>query len=93
MRSVPPGDSGWVRSAVVPAITLWGIGVFIATSRVVSLVTFLIGKKIMRVAHLRETLTLIAIGIGMALLGRIAARIHLFLFDPPFLRGGSLDKF
>ena len=45
----------WATWTVVPAITLWGIGVFIATSLVVSLGTFLIGKKIMHVAHLRET--------------------------------------
>jgi hypothetical protein len=78
---------------VVPRITLWGIGVFIATSLVVSLATYVVGKWVMRVAHLRETLTLIAIGVGMALLGWIAARIHLHIFDPMFLRGGSLERF
>ncbi len=83
----------WATWTVVPAITLWGIGVFIATSLVISLGTFLVGKKIMRVAHLRETLTLIVIGLFMALLGWIAARIHLHLFDPLFLRGGSLESF
>jgi predicted acylesterase/phospholipase RssA len=83
----------WATSTVVPAITLWELGVFIATSVVVSLGIFLVGKKVMGVARLRETLLLIAIGIGMALLGWIAARIHLHIFDPLFLRGGSLDKF
>lgn len=83
----------WATLTVVHAITLWDIGVFIATSIVVSLATYLIGKKLMRVARLRETLTLIVVGISMALLGWIAARIHLLVFDPMFLRGGSLETF
>jgi len=83
----------WATSTIIRAITLWEIGVFIATSVVVSLVAFLIGKKVMRVARLRETLMLMVVGLGMALLGWIAARIHLHLFDPLFLRSGSLKNF
>jgi predicted acylesterase/phospholipase RssA len=83
----------WATSTVVRALTLWDIGVFVATSIVVSLATYLIGKKLMRVVRLRETLTLIAVGISMALLGWIAARIHLLIFDPMFLRRGSLKTF
>jgi hypothetical protein len=83
----------WATSTIVRAITLWDIGVFVATSIVVSLATFLIGKKIMKVVRLRQTLTLIIVGIIMALVGWIAARIHLLIFDPMFLKGGSLETF
>lgn len=83
----------WASRTIVPTITLWAIGVFIAGIIVVALGTFVIGKMLMRVVRLRETLTLIAIGVGMALLGWIAARIHLHFFDPLFLRGGSLETF
>jgi hypothetical protein len=83
----------WATSTIVRAITLWEIGVFIAIAVVVSLATYLIGKKVMRVTRLRETLILILVGIGMALIGWIAARIHLQLFDPLFLRSGSLENF
>jgi predicted acylesterase/phospholipase RssA len=83
----------WATSTIVRAITLWDIGVFVATSIVVSLATYVIGKKLMRVARLRQTLTLIIVGIIMALVGWIAARIHLLVFDPMFLKGGSLETF
>jgi hypothetical protein len=83
----------WATWTIVPRITLWGLGVFIATSLIVSLGTYVVGKWVMKVARLRETLTLIALGIGMSFLGWIAARIHLHIFDPMFLRGGSIDTF
>jgi hypothetical protein len=83
----------WATWTVVPAITLWGIGVFMATSLLVFVVSYVFGKWVMRVAHFRETLMMIVIGLSMALLGWIAARIHLHIFDPLFLRGGSLGTF
>jgi predicted acylesterase/phospholipase RssA len=78
---------------VVPTITLWDIGVFVAGLIAVAAATYLIGKKLMRVGRLREALTLIVIGAGMAILGWLAASIHLLFFDPLFLRLGSIRTF
>jgi predicted acylesterase/phospholipase RssA len=83
----------WGAKTIVPQITLWGLGVFIAIIAAIFLATYLIGKKVMRIARLRETLVLIAIGVGIALLGWLVARLHLHIFDPMFLRQGSIDTF
>jgi hypothetical protein len=80
-------------TVVVPTITLWDIGAFIAGTAAVAVGTFLIGKKLMRVARLGNTLRLIAVGVGMAIAGTVAARIHLLVFDPLFLRLGSIRTF
>ncbi|MEK6299703.1 MAG: hypothetical protein AABO41_03195 [Acidobacteriota bacterium] len=83
----------WALKVVVKPITLWDIGAFIATTAGFALLTYVIGKKLMRIVRLRETLIRIAIGLGIALLGWFAAGIHLLFFDPLFLRGGSLNTF
>jgi predicted acylesterase/phospholipase RssA len=51
------------------------------------------GKNVMRVIRWRDTLKSIATGIGMSFLGFLAARLHLHVFDPLYLRYGRLDKF
>ena len=78
---------------MVPRITLWQIAVFIVSFVIVSLIPVLFGKWIKRVIRWRDTVKLIALGAAMALLGWIFARLHLHVFDPMFLRGGSLDAF
>jgi predicted acylesterase/phospholipase RssA len=83
----------WAAKVIVHPITLWDIGAFIATSVAFSVLTYLIGKKLMRIVRLRETLIRIAIGIAIAFLGWFAAFIHLYVFDPLFLRHGSLTAF
>ena len=83
----------WSSKIVVPRITLWDIGAFIAGIAALFVAIYLIGKKVMRVVRLRETLTLITIGIVMAVLGWLVARLHLHIFDPMFLRQGSIDTF
>lgn len=82
----------WSTVRVVPCIKLQEIGIFIAGILVISIVVFVIGKKVLRIIRLREALILIALG-GVFLLGWIAARIHLHFFDRMFLRGGSLKTF
>jgi hypothetical protein len=44
----------------------------------------------MRMVRYRDTLTEIAIGIAMSLLGWIVARIHLHIFDKWFLHIGRV---
>jgi predicted acylesterase/phospholipase RssA len=83
----------WGSKIIVPQITLLGIGVIIAGITAVSIATYIIGKILMRVVRLRETLTIITIGVVMALLGWLIARLHLHVFDPMFLRQGSIDTF
>jgi predicted acylesterase/phospholipase RssA len=83
----------WGAKTIVPQVTLWGIGVITATLIAIFIATYIVGKTVMRVVRLRETLMLICIGILMALLGWLVARLHLHIFDPMFLRQGSIDTF
>jgi predicted acylesterase/phospholipase RssA len=83
----------WATNVVVQPITLWDIGVFIATTVAFAVLAYVIGKKLMRIVRLRETLIRIAVGIALAFLGWIVAGIHLLFFDPLFLRSGSLETF
>jgi predicted acylesterase/phospholipase RssA len=83
----------WASKVVIDPITLWDIGAFIASTVAFALLTYVIGKKLMRIVRLRETLIRIAIGLGITLLGWAGAGIHLLFFDPLFLRGGSLKTF
>jgi predicted acylesterase/phospholipase RssA len=83
----------WASKVIVDPITLWVIGAFIVSTVAFSLLTYVIGKKLMRIVRLRETLIRIAIGLGITVLGWIAAGIHLLVFDPLFLRQGSLKAF
>ena len=65
----------------------------IVTSVAFSVLTYIIGKKLMHIVRLRETMIRIAAGIAIALLGWIASGIHLLFFDWLFLRRGSLKTF
>ena len=42
---------------------------------------------------MRKITASLALGIIMSLLGWIFARLHLHVFDPMFLRGGSLETY
>jgi hypothetical protein len=77
----------WKWSAVA-LITLGTIGSTVA----VLIAGGIFGKTVMRVVRYRDTLTEIAIGVGMSLFGWILARIHLHIFDRWYLRAGKVDK-
>jgi predicted acylesterase/phospholipase RssA len=83
----------WASKIVVEPITLWDVGAFVATTVAFSVLTYVIGKKLMRIVRLRETLIRVAIGIAVTLLGWFGAGLHLLFFDPLFLRRGSLKTF
>ena len=83
----------WASRVIVKPITLWDIGSYIVTTVALSVLTYIIGKKAMRIVKLRETLIQVAAGIALSLLGWIVAGIHLLVFDWLFLRGGSLKTF
>lgn len=83
----------WASRVVVEPITLWDIGSYIAITAAFFVLTYIIGKKLMKIVRLRETLIRVAAGIALSLLGWITSGIHLFFFDRMFLRQGSLKAF
>lgn len=72
-----------------PSLTLLTLGA-IGFALAVLLVSTIIGKTIVGIVRFRETLSKIGIGIAMALLGWVFARIHLHVFDRLYLRKGRL---
>ena len=70
----------------LPLLTLGMIGSF----ALVFFAGMFVGKTILRIVNFRETLTQIAVGIAMALVGWLLARLHLHVFDRLFLRKGQL---
>jgi hypothetical protein len=72
----------------LPLITLGMIG----TSLLFFIIGLFIGKTILRIVNFRETLSQIAIGVGMSLLGWGVARLHLHVFDKWYLRAGRMEK-
>ncbi|HEV7681691.1 MAG TPA: tetratricopeptide repeat-containing protein [Pyrinomonadaceae bacterium] len=83
----------WSTVTVVPKITIWDIAVYVVTFLLLTLVTLVVGKWVKRALRWRDTVRIILLGIVMAVLGWIFARLHLHVFDPMFLRGGSLETF
>jgi hypothetical protein len=75
----------WKWSSVA-LITLGTIG----TSVTLLIAGAIFGKTVMRVVRYRDTLTEIAIGVAMSLVGWILARIHLHIFDRFYLRKGQI---
>ena len=72
----------------LPLITLGMIG----TTLFFFMIGLFIGKTILRIVNFRDTLSQIAIGLGMSLLGWGVARLHLHVFDRWYLRAGSMEK-
>jgi hypothetical protein len=54
--------------------------------------TGLLGGRLVRVIQYKETARQIVIGIGMGVLGWVAAATHLLVFDPLYLRRGRLQR-
>ena len=77
----------WKWSSVA-LITLGSIGITAA----VMIGGAIFGKTVMRLVRYRDTLTDIAIGVAMSLVGWILARIHLHVFDKWYLRAGRIKE-
>lgn len=56
------------------------------------LVSYVFGKLVMRIVWLRQTLTKIAVGIGMSVIGFLLARLHLHVFNVLYLRLGKIER-
>ncbi len=80
-----------VASYIWPSLPLVTLGM-IGTSVLFFIIGLFVGKTILRIVNFRETLTQIAIGIGMSILGWAVARLHLHVFDRWFLRFGRMEK-
>ncbi|MCA1592876.1 MAG: patatin-like phospholipase family protein [Acidobacteria bacterium] len=78
---------------VLQTVTLGAIGIALLTFILTHLATMLFGKNFMRAVQFRSTVFRICIGIGMAALGFLLARLHLHVFDKMFLSRGSLKNF
>jgi predicted acylesterase/phospholipase RssA len=62
----------------------------VGTAVATAIATMLVGPTVVRMIQYRKTLSEIGIGFGMGLLGFVAARIHLHIFDPLYLRYGRV---
>jgi hypothetical protein len=80
-----------VASYIWPSLPLVTLGM-IGTSVLFLIIGLFVGKTILRIVNFRETLTQIAIGIGMSILGWAVARLHLHVFDRWFLNYGSMKR-
>jgi hypothetical protein len=66
---------------------------FVVGFALTALSTALIGKRLMRVVRLRETLIRAGVWFFVGFLGSFAAWLHLRFFDPMFLREGSAENY
>jgi hypothetical protein len=83
----------WRDNTLLRSITVGAVGVTLLTFIVTQAVTLVVGKNVMRVVRWRSTLLRVAVGVGMAVLGWLAARLHLHVFDRMYLRRGSLEAY
>ncbi len=81
-----------VASYIWPSLPLVTLGM-IGTTVLFFIIGLFVGKTILQIVNFRETLTQIAIGIGMSILGWAVARLHLHVFDKWFLRFGKMEKY
>jgi predicted acylesterase/phospholipase RssA len=87
--------TGWLLwsyrdEKVVEAITYGAIGLFLVTTVLTMLGTMFVGKTLMRVLRLRETLIRAGVGLGVGVLGWLVVWLHLGLFDQMFLTRGRV---
>jgi predicted acylesterase/phospholipase RssA len=78
---------------LMPAIDVRAVMWWAASTGVVAALTYAFGKTVVGLLRWRDTLSRIAVGIGMSLFGCLLARLHLIVFDRLFLRLGSFERF
>jgi hypothetical protein len=81
------------NTPLVKVITVGTLGTTIFLAALTALGTALVGKKLMRVMRLRETLIRAAVGLFVGVIGSLVALIHLIIFDPWFIKEGSLKNY
>ncbi len=80
-------------SVILKAISVGAVSMFVVGFALTALATALIGKRLMRVVRLRETLIRAGVWFAVGFIGSFAAWLHLHFFDPMFLREGSADNY
>jgi predicted acylesterase/phospholipase RssA len=83
----------WRDNVVLKTITLGAVGLALLTFILTQAATMILGKNAMRLIKLRSTLIRVAVSVGVAALGWLAARLHLHVFDKMFLKRGSLQAY
>lgn len=78
---------------LVGALTVAALTKMLFSAALTALATALVGKKLMRVVRLRDTLRRAGVGVFIGLFAWVAARLHLYVFDPMFLREGSIQHY
>jgi predicted acylesterase/phospholipase RssA len=102
MLNLPLKITGWFLGILSLILLLWACWKWssvalitlgtIGTTVSILIAGAFVGKKVMGVVRYRDTLAEITIGIGMALVGWIFARIHLHVFDKWYLRFGRMKE-
>jgi predicted acylesterase/phospholipase RssA len=80
-------------SVILKAITVGAIAMLVVGFALTALGTALIGKRLMRVVRLRETLIRAGVWLFVGVIGSFAAWLHLRFFDPMFLKEGSAENY
>lgn len=80
------------KTIVIPPISVWNAGIFVAAVIGVVLLTVFVLKKL-GIVRLTETLLRSAIFLLIGPLGALVSLIHLHIFDRLFLQDGSLKSF
>jgi predicted acylesterase/phospholipase RssA len=98
--SIPLKITSWILGALALILLLWACWKWssvalitlgtIGTTVALLIAGAIFGKTVMRLVRYRDTLTDIAIGVAMSLMGWLLARIHLHVFDKWYLRAGKI---
>jgi hypothetical protein len=81
---------GWPAWSGIPLWKEWTLSLGQVAIAMVVFVVVLAGLPVLQLLNVRKTLQQFLVGMGMATMGFIAARLHLYVFDKLFLWQGRL---
>jgi hypothetical protein len=100
--NIPLKITSWILGALALILLLWACWKWssvalitlgtIGTTVALLIAGAIFGKTVMGLVRYRDTLTDIAVGVAMSLVGWVLARIHLHVFDKWYLRTGRIKK-
>jgi hypothetical protein len=80
-------------TVILKAVTVGALWMSFVTLALTALGTVLVGKKLLGVAHVGETMYRATTGLVLGVFGSLPAWIHLHVFDKMFLRDGSIENY
>jgi hypothetical protein len=83
---------GWPAWSGVALWKEWTLSIGQIAITLVVVIVVLAGLPVLRLLNVRKTFQQVAIGLGMATVGFVAARLHLHVFDKLFLWLGRMDR-